>query len=87
MSRSDISTLSRMTGKDFSGPVPEIRAPHQQQPAIAAGDEHAENVQDATPNLNEGPSRKPKRKNQNQNQGTGDGGVIVIGDVDDLQTL
>jgi len=24
---SDIQTLSRMTGKDFSGPTPEIRAP------------------------------------------------------------
>lgn len=25
--QADIATLSRMTGKDFSGPTPEIRAP------------------------------------------------------------
>jgi hypothetical protein len=26
----DVQTLSRMTGKDFSGPIPEIRAPAPQ---------------------------------------------------------
>jgi len=85
VSFSDIPTLSRMTGKDFSGPVPEIRAPQRPQPAAAAGIEHVENVQDITLNLSERP-RQTKKKNRSQSQGVSDGDVIVIGDADDLQS-
>lgn len=79
MSRLDIPTLSRMTGKDFSGPVPEIRAPQRPQPAVVAG---VENIQDTTLNLTEKP-RQTKKKNRSQSQGVSDGDVIVIGDADD----
>lgn len=55
----DMQTLSRMTGKDFSGPTPEIRAPTPLRLPQSGGDEaQADNEtivkvrkQSATPRL------------------------------------
>jgi transcription factor TFIIIB component B'' len=73
-----------MTGKDFSGPVPEIRAPQQVQPAVAAVDEQVEDTQDAA--AMGGSTRQVKKKNHSQSRGINDGDMTVIGDIDDLQT-
>jgi transcription factor TFIIIB component B'' len=73
ISFSDISTLSRMTGKDFSGPVPEIRAP-QLRPVCASGGRPVEHFQDASLNLNEGTSEQIWKRNCSD--------AIVIGDID-----
>ena len=72
-----------MTGKDFSGPVPEIRTPRQPRP-VPPGDEDIENIQDAA--STEGSSRKLKRKSRSQSQFTNDGDVMVIGDADDIHS-
>lgn len=64
-------TLSRMTGKDFSGPVPEIRVPTPQPmiepPYIDPHDNHP------APEVNQRKSRKKK---------VTDDGVIIVGQAD-----
>ncbi|KAJ3505150.1 hypothetical protein NLJ89_g7560 [Agrocybe chaxingu] len=71
----DVKTLSRMTGKDFSGPVPEIRAPPL-PPKIAA----PEVEEDDAATQNEGPSR-PAKRSRSKSQGLNDSDVVVIGDA------
>ncbi|CAA7265938.1 unnamed protein product [Cyclocybe aegerita] len=72
----DVKTLSRMTGKDFSGPVPEIRAPPP-PPQIAA----PEVEEDDAATQNEGPSRPTKKRSRSKSQGLNDSDVVVIGDA------
>lgn len=74
-----------MTGKDFSGPVPEIRTPQQQlPPTVPQGEDDTENIQGAA--STEGSSRKVKRRSRSQSQFTNDGDVMVIGNADDLHS-
>jgi transcription factor TFIIIB component B'' len=71
-----------MTGKDFSGPVPEIRAPQRPQPAVSAEDGRIEDGQDATPS--EGSSRQVRKRTRSRSQMMSDADAIVIGDADGL---
>ncbi|KAF9532129.1 hypothetical protein CPB83DRAFT_760197 [Crepidotus variabilis] len=78
----DMKTLSRMTGKDFSGPVPEITgpppppAPQLDPPAIP---------DNAT--QNETPRSEPeilptKKRSRSKSSGGTDGDVVIIGQAD-----
>ncbi|OCH86043.1 hypothetical protein OBBRIDRAFT_738768 [Obba rivulosa] len=70
----DIATLSRMTGKDFSGPTPEIRAPTPLRSI------------ELDTNRPEEPSTSPKRvvQKKSKTSGTGDD-VEVLGDLEDIE--
>jgi transcription factor TFIIIB component B'' len=66
-----MTTLSRMTGKDFSGPVPEIRAP---TPHIEV-DSAPVDAQESPPPDSAHKKRRSKRKTFD------DDGVVVVGDA------
>lgn len=68
----DMETLSRMTGKDFSGPVPEIGVPPQVfvQPEASSMEQEAA-AQEST-------RKKPKKVRR----GHLDDDVVVVGDAD-----
>ncbi|KAG6885262.1 hypothetical protein C0993_003952 [Termitomyces sp. T159_Od127] len=68
-----METLSRMTGKDFSGPVPEIRVP---TPPVFVQPE-ASNMEQEAP-APESTRKKPKKNRR----GHLDDGVVVVGDAD-----
>lgn len=70
----DMQTLSRLTGKDFSGPTPEIRAPEMPtltEPTEATGRETTE------PEKITRPARKKSRT-----PSVAESGVEVLGDVE-----
>lgn len=67
----DMETLSRMTGKDFSGPVPEIRAPTP-RPNVEVNDSAVDEERSAT---------RPTPKRNNNKKRVTDDGVVVIGEV------
>ncbi|KAF4573165.1 Transcription factor TFIIIB component B [Pleurotus pulmonarius] len=71
----DISTLSRMTGRDFSGPCPEIRQPPPRQPPPppVVSTEHEEHVQHKQP--------KHKKRSRSRSMALTDD-VVVIGNAD-----
>ena len=70
---SDIATLSRMTGKDFSGPTPDIRAPEIIR--------MEEDVPKEQPRTQEESSKKhPRRRSRTPR--TVEEGVEVVGDID-----
>lgn len=74
---SDIATLSRMTGKDFSGPTPEIRAPTP----VRSSELHPD---DPPPNpTSPGSPRVVRKKSKTPN--LRDAGVEVIGSVDEFE--
>ncbi|KAH9486526.1 NADH dehydrogenase [ubiquinone] 1 alpha subcomplex subunit 9, mitochondrial [Psilocybe cubensis] len=68
----DMTTLSRMTGKDFTGPVPEIRAPTPLPQIPPAENDSVENtpVQSTV-----------KKRSRSKSHGL-DSGVVVIGDAE-----
>ncbi|KAG5220056.1 Transcription factor TFIIIB component [Salix suchowensis] len=70
-----ISTLSRMTGRDFSGPCPEIRQPPPRLPPSApvVSTEHEEHVQHKQP--------KHKKRSRSRSMALTDD-VVVIGNAD-----
>ncbi|RPD82408.1 hypothetical protein L226DRAFT_564984 [Lentinus tigrinus ALCF2SS1-7] len=72
----DIATLSRMTGKDFSGPTPEIRAPTPVRSAELHGDDPPQSA----------PSPDSPRvvRKKSKTQKLRDAGLEVIGSVDDF---
>ncbi|EJF55571.1 hypothetical protein BD309DRAFT_1070315, partial [Dichomitus squalens] len=70
----DIATLTRMTGKDFSGPTPEIRAPTP----IRSTELEA----DAPPTAR--PSPRVKRK-KSRTPSVRDADVEILGDIDDVE--
>ncbi|KAH6916958.1 hypothetical protein BKA70DRAFT_318385 [Coprinopsis sp. MPI-PUGE-AT-0042] len=74
----DIATLSRMTGKDFSGPVPEIRAPTP-RPSLAPPP--ANNTESEAEEVSSS-KRKPKRRAKSA---TEEDGVVVLGDIGSVQ--
>ena len=75
----DMVTLTRMTGKDFSGPVPEIRAPPQPIPIVATSHEDIDSQTDVTP------QQQAKKRSRSKSQLGVEDGVIVVGDVDTFQ--
>ena len=70
----DIATLSRMTGKDFSGPPPEIRAP-----TPVRSTELPSTVEEESPSEKPRPVRKKSRP-----RSVRDTDVEIIGNIDDM---
>ena len=76
----DMITLARMTGKDFSGPVPEIRVPPQPIPIVAPSQEGIVDSQtDVTLR------QHAKKRSRSKSQPGVEDGVIVVGDADTFQ--
>ena len=67
---SDIATLARMTGKDFSGPTPEIRAPTP----VRSTELQAEEPAHASPRAVRKNSRTPRR----------DADVEIVGGIEEF---
>lgn len=74
---SDIATLSRMTGKDFSGPTPVIKAP-----ITITSSELQLDAPDSVPTV---PPRKKKSRTPSA-RGL-EAGVEILGDIDDIEGL
>ena len=72
-------TLARMTGKDFSGPVPEIRVPPQPIPIVAPSQQDIDSQTDVSP------QQLAKKRSRSKSQPGVEDGVIVVGDVDSFQ--
>ncbi|KAK7465353.1 hypothetical protein VKT23_005332 [Stygiomarasmius scandens] len=82
----DMATLSRMTGKDFSGPVPVIAAPAplptpNPQPVTQAPESSADS-QRKTPS----PTTHKTRKRSRSRTTTVDDGIQIIGDIDGFES-
>jgi transcription factor TFIIIB component B'' len=77
-----MKTLERMTGKDFSGPVPEIRAapppPSIQPESMQASEISEENTASAAPN------KQVKKRSRSRTAGLSEEGVVIVGDVDSI---
>ena len=75
-------TLARMTGKDFSGPVPEIRVPSLPIPTpIAAPPQEAIDSQ-----ADVAPRQHAKKRSRSKSQSRVESGVVVVGDADTFQS-
>lgn len=72
-------TLARMTGKDFSGPVPEIRGPPQLISVVAPSQEDIDSQTHVTP------QQHAKKRSRSKSQPGVEDGVIVVGDADTFQ--
>ena len=70
--RADMQTLSRITGKDFSGPTPEIRAPTPPPQLPVDGSPRS------SPEVS-----KAKIKKRGRSKSALNDGVEVIGNIDD----
>lgn len=70
--------LSRLTGKDFSGPVPEIRI----FPTPAEVIKHQPEAREQTPAEESEISTKNKHKRQRTKN---DDGLIILGEVDQFE--
>ena len=68
---SDMVTLSRMTGKDFSGPVPEILLPIPQ--AAPEGDPTIQRLDHPAPNIVPEKSRRKKALNDD---------AVIVGELE-----
>ena len=92
----DMQTLSRMTGKDFSGPTPEIRAPvrpnlsqlngqaggTEESGALPAGGPDDDGAAASAKSTTPGPSRPSSRASNKKSKKTADDGVEVLGSID-----
>lgn len=67
----DMQTLSRMTGKDFSGPTPVIKAPAP--PSLDVGPVSSNEEQLST----------GVKTHSRTSEGEGDGEEIIIGNIED----
>jgi len=68
---SDMVTLSRMTGKNFSGPVPEIRVPMPQ--TASEDDSTIQRPDHPTPNIVPEKSRRKKARHDD---------AIIVGELE-----
>ncbi|KAJ3573051.1 hypothetical protein NP233_g2683 [Leucocoprinus birnbaumii] len=75
----DMKTLERMTGKDFSGPVPEIRAP---PPRVIQPEPTREQEESSS---NAAPAKQVKKRSRSRTAGVPEEGVVIVGDVDTIQ--
>ena len=71
----DIQTLSRMTGKDFSGPTPVIRTPTPVQPP-------EEGLSVSEPQIN-GTSKRPRARKHSQTPALD--GEEILGNISDIE--
>ncbi|KAJ3895549.1 hypothetical protein GG344DRAFT_62099 [Lentinula edodes] len=88
----DIETLSRMTGRDFSGPTPEITLPkpveHVASAVIAQGEadpSEGTSIQDRHRDLPS--SSKSRKRSRSRTAGPPEEGLMVIGDLDTFVDL
>ncbi|KAJ3813783.1 hypothetical protein F5876DRAFT_62867 [Lentinula aff. lateritia] len=88
----DIETLSRMTGRDFSGPTPEITLPKPVEhvaPAVTAQGEadssEGTSIQDRHRDLLS--SSKSRKRSRSRTAGPPEEGLMVIGDLDTFVDL
>jgi transcription factor TFIIIB component B'' len=75
----DMQTLSRMTGKDFSGPVPEIRAP---TPRPTARAEQCATDDITKDSHTETGASKGVRKGKRAKRAAAEEGVVIVGNVE-----
>ena len=76
-------TLSRMTGRDFSGPPPEIRVPELPKPAQSSPDQNQERPpQETEGKADMGPLARKQRKRSKTPALTDD--VEVVGDIENF---
>lgn len=78
----DMKTLERMTGKDFSGPVPEIRAPPPPQIVQPEPTRQPDNTEDS--NAQKAPTKQVKKRSRSKTVGPEDG-VVIVGNIDSIQ--
>lgn len=76
----DMKTLERMTGKDFSGPVPEIRAPPP--PVVQPEPVHEQENREES-SVQEAPAKQPKKRSRSRTAGLEDG-VVIVGSIDNI---
>lgn len=74
---SDIQTLSRLTGKDFTGPTPEIRAPVL--PRLA------EPINEPSANNSTAELSREKRGRKKSRTPSAAGDAEVLGDIDSFE--
>lgn len=76
-----MKTLARMTGKDFSGPVPEIRVPsHVTATATTTpSQKNIDSQADVTPR------QHVKKRSRSKSQSGIENGAVVVGDADTFQ--
>jgi len=76
-----MKTLERMTGKDFSGPVPEIRAPPppviQLEPSQERGS--AEEMTSRATLM-----KQVKKRGRSRTAGIPEEGAVIVGDIDNV---
>ncbi|KAF5352632.1 hypothetical protein D9756_005999 [Leucocoprinus leucothites] len=77
----DMKTLERMTGKDFSGPVPEIRAP---PPPVIQHEPSREQENVDENNSHTTPTKQVKKRSRSRTVGVPEEGVVIVGDVDSV---
>jgi len=75
-----MKTLARMTGKDFSGPVPEIRVPSHPIPIAVPSQEEIDSQTDVAPR------QHMKKRSRSGSQSGAENGVVVLGDADTFQS-
>ena len=82
----DIATLSRMTGKDFSGPVPEIKGP---EPVLHSPNNNAPDSQSPTqPTESLLASSKGKKRSQSRKARVSvEDGVVILGNADTFEDI
>ncbi|KIM47776.1 hypothetical protein M413DRAFT_22382 [Hebeloma cylindrosporum] len=74
----DMKTLSRMTGKDFSGPVPEIRAPPS-MPVVPPSEELPTETNSILS------TSHTIKRSRSKSQGVTESGVVIIGDAENFE--
>ncbi|KIK70747.1 hypothetical protein GYMLUDRAFT_51955 [Collybiopsis luxurians FD-317 M1] len=80
----DIGTLSRMTGRNFSGPVPEFTSSHTTAPAVSTFTAVAEGPFGGARQAKQhdiSPLSKPHKRSCSHTAGVGEEGLMVIGDL------
>ncbi len=76
-----MKTLERMTGQDFSGPVPEIRAPPVPQIVQPESTRQPETTEES--DAHKAPAKQVKKRSRSRTGGPEDG-VVIVGDIDSI---
>ncbi|KAF5388464.1 hypothetical protein D9757_004622 [Collybiopsis confluens] len=77
----DIELLSRMTGRDFSGPVPTYAIPRAADPVTTAVPEKSTEGATQT-KQREASSSKPRKRSRSRTTAAPEEGLMIIGDLD-----
>ncbi|KAF8633003.1 hypothetical protein AX15_001600 [Amanita polypyramis BW_CC] len=78
----DVKTLSRMTGKDFSGPVPEIRVPTPGLVEVAKDSAISEITKDSHLETSTSAPKGGRRGTRSRNT-EAEEGVVIVGSIED----